>query len=221
MKAEKSKFIRPQFSKWDGGIFTGVYTNNEYHIVPQVVDGIVVDIGAHIGSFSALASEMGALHVVAIEANPSNATQLSKNMVRYPVRVIRGAAWRSDKPPEILFITPVDETNPEFNTGGVGLEANGIEVGSVNFDEIIGQFAEVKFLKLDCEGSEFPILYTSKLLGRVRNIAMEWHILKNPWLVEGFENTPKCLCAYLESLGFKTKFDTAIPTQGHIFATRL
>jgi hypothetical protein len=41
---------------------------------------------------------------------------------------------------------------------------------AIGLDEILRRFERVKLLKLDCEGSKFPILRTSKELGRVERI---------------------------------------------------
>jgi hypothetical protein len=57
------------------------------------------------------------------------------------------------------------KVHPEFFT----------EVNSIPFDHILAKFEHVKLLKLDCEGSEFPILLTSKLLSKVDRIIGEYH----------------------------------------------
>jgi hypothetical protein len=45
----------------------------------------------------------------------------------------------------------------------------------IGLDEILAKFERIKLLKLDCEGSEFPILLTSRLLGKVEKIIGEYH----------------------------------------------
>jgi FkbM family methyltransferase len=48
-------------------------------------------------------------------------------------------------------------------------------VPMVALDEILAPLPRVRLMKVDCEGSEFPILMTSRLLDRVDEIVMEYH----------------------------------------------
>ena len=38
---------------------------------------------------------------------------------------------------------------------------------------------KIDILKLDCEGSEYPILYTCTQIQSIKNIVGEYHLLKN------------------------------------------
>ena len=93
------------------------------------------------------------------------------------------------------------------NTGGGNVLTNteGLEVEWVSLDSIIGE-SKVRMLKLDCEGSEFPILLTSKKLNQVKEIVGEWHAIGN---VPSHLNMPykeftfDLLKEYLEKQGFE------------------
>jgi hypothetical protein len=84
-------------------------------------------------------------------------------------------------------------------------------VPAISLDQILRQFARVKLLKLDCEGSEFPILFTSRELHRVEEIVGEVHeigqesmaLLHPGALVPGYgEYRVRDLVAALEAHGF-------------------
>ena len=48
-------------------------------------------------------------------------------------------------------------------------------VEAISLDEVLSRFQRARLMKIDCEGSEFPILLTSKLLTRVDRIVGEYH----------------------------------------------
>ena len=104
------------------------------------------------------------------------------------------------------------------------------------FDEIINEASEsgrkrVKLLKIDCEGSEFPILFTSQTLHLIDDIRGEFHeyggdhdphsIPENA-RVEGFDRfTIEELTKVLEREGFTVTSERSGDTNlGLFFATR-
>jgi hypothetical protein len=48
-------------------------------------------------------------------------------------------------------------------------------VKAVSLDEIVDAARSIRFLKIDCEGSEWPILYTCTKLDQIQEIAGEYH----------------------------------------------
>ena len=100
------------------------------------------------------------------------------------------AVFRSDAP----AVDDLLHSGPAFsNTGGgnvifggqlfdsdtqeswISAEADQSRVPAVPLDEVLGRFERVKLLKLDCEGSEYPILLTSTQLPKVERIVGEYH----------------------------------------------
>jgi FkbM family methyltransferase len=174
----------------------------------------VIDIGCHVGAFSALAAMRGAGKVLAFEANRENFEIASENLKPFPQCEVKHAAvWRSDLPQrEPLRFTP--STDPT-NTGGGSVLFEHVEesrrfggrvvaaagaatppiapsslergardaapqlathaVASVALDEILEGLPRVRCLKIDVEGSEFPILLTATRLDRVDEIVGEFH----------------------------------------------
>lgn len=173
-------YARPETT--DAQIFEHVVDDNEYNLPPRFEpDDIVVDIGAHIGGFSFAALQRGAGKVYAYEPHPQNHAIASKNLARFEGRIIcrQRAVWRSDQPSQTLYN---EDLTGYTNTGGVSLLWNtqGLAVETINLDEILSEASDgfqrpIRMLKVDCEGSEYPILFTSTQLKIVEEICGEYH----------------------------------------------
>ena len=102
-------------------------------------------------------------------------------------------------------------------------------VPAVGLDEILSKFERVTLLKLDCEGSEFPILLTSRELARVDEIVGEVHEI-GPELMPRLIPAARVgslksyraglLGARLQALGFEVGFWSPRPHLGYFRAVR-
>jgi len=194
--------LRP--SSMDADIWASVV--RDYAAAPRRFDpdDTVIDIGCHIGAFSALAAMRGAGKVLAFEANRENFEIARQNLAPFPQCDVQNVAvWRSDlSQSERLLFTP--STDPA-NTGGGSVlferpeesrrfggyvvapalaapEARAAvpeiathAIASVALDEILAELPRVRCLKIDVEGAEFPILLTATRLDRVAEIYGEFH----------------------------------------------
>jgi len=171
----------------DRYIYEQVVECNEYGL-PDRFDpaDVVVDVGVHIGAFALAALQRGCSHVHGIEADRENLRIATDNLRRYidqgEVTLTYGAAWRSDSNDDHLSFQGYPSYGDTLNTGGgrVLPSRNGEPVPKINFDEFLlgaTQVGEqrVRFVKLDCEGSEWPIIFTSKRFDLVDEIAGEFH----------------------------------------------
>lgn len=216
-------FIRP--GTYDTKIFEDVALRNEYGLPESFRQGdVVIDIGAHIGSFAYAALTRGAPEVHSYETHPDNYSVAIRNLARFGDRAVchHLGVWRSDTSGATLFTEELDSSaNP--NTGGFSVVYNdaGIPVETVGLDEILFELSSglkrrVRFLKIDCEGAEYPILFTSKYLGRiVEEISGEYHEIPPHMVpprakVKGFgEYNRHRLRRFLEREGF---FVDVVPT---------
>ena len=177
----------------DSLIFNDVVCFNEYRLPSRFArDDIVIDIGAHIGSFVHAALSRGCEHIYAIEPDEANIEIASGNLRSWIaagyVRLIRGAAWRSDVNDDQLrfdgyhlFPKSYEVMAGILNTGnGSVMWGVGTLVDKIAFDDIVDSATNngekrVRFLKLDCEGAEWPILLTSRRLHLIDEICGEFH----------------------------------------------
>ncbi len=181
--------LRPGTS--DADVYHSVVVMNEYRL-PRAFQAqdIIVDIGAHIGSFCYAVLKRGAQHVYAFEPDHDNYVTALRNLQSFGERVqLRNQAiWRSDLPIQHLTLVSADN-----NPAGIGFlwsdradVANRGEVETVSLDEVLLEITEggqqrVRLLKIDCEVSEFPILFTARRLDLVEAIYGEFHELSGPY----------------------------------------
>ncbi len=83
-------------------------------------------------------------------------------------------------------------------------------VGVVSFDDLVTSAVpsgkRVRLLKLDCEGAEWPILFTTRTLDRIDAICGEYHLgeYPEPFHVPGYPAfTTEALERFLGKHGFR------------------
>jgi FkbM family methyltransferase len=185
---------------WDRQIFDEVYIGNEYGISTFEPDDVVLDLGCHIGSFSRLAYDNGSRKIIAFEANP-DIYYRSKSRLPSEIEVINKAVWRSDEEPKVLKF----DVNVVDGNGSMGkvFEGGEIEVESIRLDDVLEKHETVRLIKIDVEGSEYEILFTSKKLERVKVITGEFHEYPTTKQINGYSLDRKGLQRYFEDLGWK------------------
>lgn len=170
----------------DASVWRSVVDGNEYFVPANLSPlDIVIDVGMHIGSFSYLVLARGAGQVYGFEANKENYALARKNLVCFQSQIttVYGAVCRSDSDSIPLFFSGYPAfTNGTINTGGgdVLSRNGGSPVPAIPFDSIIDSVTRegcrrIRLLKLDCEGSEYSILMTSKRLHLIDEIVGEYH----------------------------------------------
>lgn len=184
------------------GIRQEVYVANVYRL-PEALQGqVVIDGGAHWGWFSRLALERSAT-VLAYEPDAMAFEQLSQlpdPEGRLSARKM--ALWRSDQEPCELSMT---DAPSGVNSMAVHDIPDQI-VPTWGLDDVLREVGVCRFLKLDVEGAEFPILFTSSELARVQEIALEYHLppeyALRPEGQTGNPQTAEALKELLEQQGF-------------------
>lgn len=170
----------------DAWVWRSVVEGNEY-FVPETFspEDLIIDVGMHIGSFSYLVSKRGAGRVYAFEADSQNYCLGRANLESFGRRVIavHGAVCRSDMRLKHLFFSGYETfKNGVINTGGGNVLSpkQGKPVRAISFDSIVDSIIQrgynrIRLVKLDCEGSEYAILMTSKRLHMIDEIVGEYH----------------------------------------------
>ena len=224
---------------WDTTIFDIVNTHNEYRLPDSFLPtDTIIDIGAHIGSFGYACLTRGAGKILAYEAFEENYKLTKDNLEQFGEKsqVNHAAVWRSDKHVENLSFTASHEAQ---NTGGgnVWSEGGTITVPVISLDLILMcRLKRIRLLKLDCEGSEFPILFTSRYLDKIDAICGEYHEIGGKFnpipipehvKVDGYnEYTIEVLKEFLNKQGFTVEYTRSKDSTGKetnlglFFATR-
>jgi FkbM family methyltransferase len=181
----------------------------------EIKDGdVVVDIGAHKGIFSIFAALQGDnVKVFSYEPVPINFTLLQENIKlnRLADRIKAfNLAVASEAGSSTMFIRDGVKDSVSHSFHYRTKQDFPLEVRCVTLENIFEQngIDKCNFLKLDCEGAEYQILFnTSKeLFNRIERIAMEYHPIKS--LVGADPSVrPKveALEEFLEEVGFEVE----------------
>lgn len=147
----------------------------------DVENKVVLDIGAHIGSFSKWAHSKGAQQIYAVEPDDCNRELLKKNVPFNNVAIIPAAAVGLQP---IGGKTMLYYTRRGFSHGMNSTQQFqgriGIEVNAVAFHDLILHYRP-DVVKIDCEGGEYDFLPDDDLPDCVKQVAIEIHFSKKEW----------------------------------------
>lgn len=156
----------------------------------------VLDIGAQLGSFSIFAASKGAF-VRAYEPDPDNYATLQENInlndFSRSIPAFNEAVWSSNT--EITLFDSCSDNLGAHSAIFARDPEKSVKVPAVTLEQAFGEWDEIDFLKMDCEGSEFEIM-KSDAMRDVKQFSMEVH---------GFATTEeayKDFRAMLERYGF-------------------
>jgi FkbM family methyltransferase len=201
----------------------------ENHFTPKNGD-IVIDIGAHVGLYTALASRRVGPNgkVVAIEADPENFGVLNRNIHLNSLKnviALNYAAYSEQKKMRLYLPTQGELSYPKYNTLMSG-RAHGIEkfveVSANTLDFLLQstgiKYEEVNWIKIDVEGAEYKVLRGSKdILSKAKDISLliEIHNLSEN------RNLYKPISEFLALYNFKIEFEKLYESgERHIIARK-
>lgn len=187
--------------------FKEIFLGNDYLEHARLpADPVVIDIGANVGYFSLLVLNLyPSAKVFAYEPMPQNFRLLQRHVQSNPgvsLKAENKAVFSSTQPLKLKFDAK-DEFTTSASISGSPSEADTIEVGCTTLADIFrGEgLSRIDLLKLDCEGSEYAILYSlpEEFFGRIRNIALEAHA------GHGENENIGGLTRFLQTKGFQTR----------------
>ncbi|MCA9037029.1 MAG: FkbM family methyltransferase [Planctomycetaceae bacterium] len=154
-----------------------VFMRRDYGFVPAGTD--VVDIGANIGVFSLYAARQGAARVIACEPGLATSELLRRNIeangLQDVITLVKEAV--TNDAGGIVKFPVAANANTSIPTGDFDGETE--EVRTTTLNEIVDRFElrNISVLKMDCEGSEYPILLETDDLNLqpVQAVRMEYH----------------------------------------------
>jgi FkbM family methyltransferase len=176
-------------------------------------DDVIVDIGAHIGTFSVMASNLANEGMVyAFEPEPRNFAMLKdnirinqlKNIVPFNVAV-SGRGGNQD------FHVTKDNVDHSLHFKG----GKKIRIRTTTLEQFIrkNKISFIDFLKMDCEGAEYEILFKcpGKTLKKIRKISMEYHDIDK-------KRNAVSLKRFLVGMGFDVEI---VPERKMLYAKQL
>lgn len=140
----------------------GIYEQRE---VTVNAGDVVIDVGAHLGTFTRIALQHGARQVVAVEPDPVNAACFERTFAQEiaggRVRLVKAAAWHSSG--SLQF-----EVGTASQTGHIAGASTdrAVTVRAMTLDEIADELnlGRVDFIKMDIEGAERHALMGARRL---------------------------------------------------------
>ncbi|MGC9397156.1 MAG: FkbM family methyltransferase [Anaerolineae bacterium] len=139
----------------------------------------IIDIGAGLGDFAvSVAYEHPTCEVYAYEPFPESYRLLEENVALNAAGNVIAApiAIGAQSGQMTLFATGAAVQHTTTEASGL---AETISVQGLSLDDVFEENALVTcdFLKMDCEGGEFDILFNASetTLGKIRNICLEYH----------------------------------------------
>lgn len=149
----------------------------DYGHVPA--GGVIIDVGAHLGAFTLYALMHGAGKVYSYEPDPTLQQALLKNVGenRFNEHVdAHQAAVVGSGGGEVVFYR---EGNAAGHLDPYEGETGGIAVNALTLSEVVltNQIQRVDLLKLDCEGSEYGIIFDTpkEIWDRIGCVCLEYH----------------------------------------------
>ncbi|TSC79463.1 MAG: FkbM family methyltransferase [Parcubacteria group bacterium Gr01-1014_29] len=169
-------------------------------------DDIVIDIGGHIGSFSLLAAAYAPEgHVYTFEPDPNNGMLLQKNSAANKLKniSIEQVAVSGTTGQRNFYVNSLNTA--ESGLYGLQTKRASIPIHSITLLDIFQRYNITccNFLKLDCEGAEYEILFgtPASYLKKIEKIAMECH---NPsyFNIPNMQYNQESMKKFLRSNGF-------------------
>lgn len=200
--------IRPKTE--DRGIFKEVWIQEVY--TPEGFEigeeDVVVDVGAHIGIFSVLASRLAKKgKVYAFEPVKENFGMLRHNIkisnAKNIIAINQAISAKKEQREIFIAQAPLTGVNSLYSNlvypkGKIG-KIEKVDATSLSDFAIEYGVEKIDFLKMDCEGAEYDILLNcpDNILRIISRITMEYHYLDD-------NRNLSILRRFLKMKGFKT-----------------
>lgn len=172
-------------------------------VLARLEKATVVDVGANVGYFSLwFLSRYPEARVIAVEPMPNNFALLSRHAAMNPQRrfdLLNCALAAHDGTVTMHF-----DRHDAFTTGASAVSHGGgedpLEVRTLTLASVLERCdcPSIDFLKLDCEGSEYEVLYGcgDRILEKIGCLSMETHAGSSP------RQRKEPLCEFLRAKRF-------------------
>jgi len=187
---------------FDRGAIAEIFINKLYNPPGFEINetDVVFDIGAHIGIFSIYAS-MSAKKgkIYAFEPMPENFMLFKQNMELNNTQNV-SAYNKAVAKKRGYTIMNISTTHTGAHSMYYNFGSGAVKVQTISLNDFIkkNKIRKMDFLKMDCEGTEYEILYNlpKKVLSSIKKISMEYHNIDEKYNVTN-------LVTFLEKNGFE------------------
>lgn len=184
----------------------------------------VIDIGGHIGSFALYAAARVGPRggVIVYEPASDNNAHLRQNVAQSGFSHIKSyaIAIAASKGDRQFFFDPLNTAMHNFYKAGNHV----FNVPAITLADVFAehQIDRCNFLKIDCEGAEYEIVYNTPkhIFDRIDRIAMEYHLPPFYGLTIK-DHDPHQLAAHLRDAGFSVRLQPENRMHGLLFASRV
>ncbi len=165
---------------------------------------VVLDIGANIGFYSKLFSQLvgDKGKVIAFEPDALNYKRLSDNVKGLPNVELHQAAVGDTN--ETIQLYYSDELNVDHQTYDIGEGRSVVDVKSMRLDDLIAEDVSIRFIKIDIQGYDFKAM---KGMKRILSQSSAMAILGEYWPfgIDKAGDAPLDYLTYLENHGFEVE----------------
>jgi len=180
---------------------------------------VIIDIGANIGIFSIYASKKAPKgKIYAFEPFKTHFLKLNKNLKLNKIKNIKtfSLAVDKDNKPKSFFISKTHTGNHSLlKNENTTLET---KTECISLKEVFKQnkIKKCDFIKIDCEGGEYDILYGAPkdILNKIKKISLEFDNIDQD------KKNGSYLKNYLENNGFKVKINGEFEKSGILYAKK-
>jgi len=159
--------------------FNCLYTDKLDYLFENNYDGWFLDLGANLGSYTALAIKKGAEKCLLVEPTPEVVESLKLTFSEFKDIIIEQAAVTNRSVDKISFTT---EDNKLSSVGNFVSDDGDISVDNYRIAELIKKYNidKISLLKIDIEGSEYEVVMGLEdwIFDRTSSISLETHIFK-------------------------------------------
>jgi FkbM family methyltransferase len=193
------RIILPEFKE---SFYDQVYFKNLPQKLLALQSPVIIDIGANVGYFSLCAIlKLRQPRIFSYEPIKKNFALLGDNLTRAPYPGLSAFNMAvSDKAGNIILRFSEDNitTSASLLSNATGLHEETVTCTSLPDIMRDNKLSGIQLLKMDCEGAEYNILYTTpkELFDKINCIALETHIGSGPKENHG------ALADYLKGLGY-------------------
>ena len=195
--------------KWNESgfqVFESIFVKREYaDYFPFYENATIIDIGAHYGYFSLFAAVNtdDAARIFSFEPDSVNFQKLKQNVLDCKTNKIYAQQCAVSARTGSIDLFKGSDINHSIIQEHSLLENSSEKetVQSISLDDLIvkNTISHVDFLKMDCEGAEYEILFNTsgETLTKIKTISIEFHDLKSS------SQNANTLIAHMRNFGFQ------------------